>query len=303
MSQNIQKPLKRVLLMARVEKPSICETLNQIAKEVRELGLTALIDRETAEVLNQCGGDLEVVEQNDIDKSVDLVIVIGGDGSILHAGRALVDTEVPVIGVNRGRLGFLADVMPDEVLSKLSDVLKGNFQIDSRFLLELSIFDGAGKLTHQDIALNDVVLHAGKSVHMVNFDMSIDDRHVYRQHSDGLILATPTGSTAYALSGGGPIIHPGLDAFVAVPMHPHTLSSRPIVVSGSSRIVLEPCDNNRVLPMLSADGQSSVPVEPGSSVVIRKHPRRLKLLHPPGYDFYAACRTKLGWNVNLDQDN
>lgn len=209
--------------------------------------------------------------------------------------------NAPVIGVNRGRLGFLTDIKPTEVIFKLDQVLKGEFQLERRFLLELEI-RSKGEIIHDAIALNDVVLHSGKSVHMIDFELNIDGQYVYRQHSDGLIVSTPTGSTAYALSGGGPIVHPSMDAIVLVPMHPHTLSSRPIVVGGHSEIKLV-IRKNRVMPMVSADGQHSISLNVGDTVHIRKHPFKLQLLHPPGYDFYMACRTKLGWNQDFDYQN
>ena len=290
-----------VLIMARVYKPSVLDTLKQVVETVCNLGLTPVLDADTAAKFKLDAAHC-VVTETEFGANADVAIVIGGDGSILHAGRALASENVPVIGVNRGRLGFLADVSPTEVLSKLTLVLKGDYQIDTRSLLHMQVFNDQGEITCEDIALNDVVLHAGKSVHMVDFELSIDDAHVYRQHSDGLIIATPTGSTAYALSGGGPIIHPGLDAMVAVPMHPHTLTSRPIVIHGSSSLKVAPHADNRVQPMISADGQSSVAVPAGGYVLIQKHPDQLKLLHPPGYDFYAACRTKLGWNLQHDFD-
>ena len=226
--------------------------------------------------------------------------MVGGDGSILHAAEALARYRVPVLGVNRGRLGFLADVKPDEAAFKLRQVLMGNYQLDHRFLLAMEIREGH-TIIHEDMALNDVVLHAGKSVHMIDFQMKIDGHDVYRQHSDGLIVATPTGSTAYALSGGGPIIHPSMDAICLVPMHPHTLSSRPIVVSGNSEICIRIHEDNRTQPMVSADGKPSLALDQEQRLYIRKHPDKLTLLHPPGFDFYEACRTKLHWNVHAEE--
>ena len=177
-------------------------------------------------------------------------------------------------------------------------MLKGDLQLDRRFLLEMEVRSN-NQTIYDAIALNDVVLHSGRSVHMIDFELNIDGQYVYRQHSDGLIVSTPTGSTAYALSGGGPILHPSMDAIALVPMHPHTLSSRPIVVGGHSEIKIQ-IRENRVLPMVSADGQHSISLNVGDSLHIRKHPFKLILLHPPGYDFYMACRTKLGWNQDFD---
>lgn len=292
------KPFKRIGLMGRAGKETVISTLQQIHEHVLKLGLTPILDSETASIEALNIVEAEVVERDSLGEVCDLVIVVGGDGSILHAGRVLANHDVPVIGVNRGRLGFLADVNPDEVYSKLQDVIKGEYKLDKRFLLEMELRNAHGKQIYTAMALNDIVLHAGKSVHMIDFEMSIDGHYVYRQHSDGLIMATPTGSTAYALSAGGPIMYPNMDAISLVPLNPHALSSRPIVINGNSEIEIRIHADNRMQPMVSADGQSSLPIEENHTLHIRKHPSKLHLLHPPGYDFYAACRTKLGWNAS-----
>lgn len=290
------KSFRNIGLIGRPDKSAVVDTLCLIHDHLIKIGLNPVFDQETASLVPY--QDSQIVSRQLLGEVVDLVIVIGGDGSLLHAARALVRHNTPVIGVNRGRLGFLTDINPSEVIFKLDQVLHGDFQLDRRFLLEMEI-RSSGLTTYDAIALNDVVLHSGKSVHMIDFDLYIDGQYVYRQHSDGLIVSTPTGSTAYALSGGGPIVHPSMDAIALVPMHPHTLSSRPIVVGGHSEIKL--CiRENRVLPMVSADGQRSVTLSEGDCVHIRKHPFKLNLLHPPGYDFYVACRTKLGWNQDFE---
>nr|WP_144424801.1 NAD(+) kinase [Acinetobacter equi] len=290
------KNFRNIGLIGRPGKSSVVETLNLIHDHILSIGLHPIFDSETAELVPY--KNTQTVSRSLLGEVVDLVIVVGGDGSLLHAARALVKYNTPVIGINRGRLGFLTDIKPTEVLFKLDQVLQGQFQLDRRFLLEMEI-RSKGESIYEAIALNDVVLHSGKSVHMIDFDLHIDGQYVYRQHSDGLIVSTPTGSTAYALSGGGPILHPSMDAIALVPMHPHTLSSRPIVVGGQSEIKIE-IKENRVLPMVSADGQHSVSLSIGDSLHIRKHPYKLNLLHPPGYDFYMACRTKLGWNQDFE---
>lgn len=286
---------RNIGLMGRPGKQSVVDSLHAIVRFLRERGLHSIVDDSTAEWVNL--QDVQTVKRSLLGEFCDMVIVVGGDGSLLHAARALARYKTPVLGINRGRLGFLTDVSPDEALFKLAQVLEGNYSLDRRFLLQMEIRSVDG-VSHEAIALNDIVLHAGKAVHMLDFSMHIDGHFVYRQHSDGLIIATPTGSTAYALSGGGPILYPTMDAVVIVPMHPHTLSSRPIVVGGESEITIRSCDS-RITPMVSPDGQSSITIDDGHSLHIRKHPFKLTLLHPPGYDFYAACRTKLGWN----QDN
>lgn len=291
---------RRIGLMGRAGKRSITESLVQIGQVIHKtFGLSLIMDVNTANLptldLTQLPA-VQIVKRQMIGEVCDLVIVVGGDGSILHAAEALACYRVPVLGVNRGRLGFLADVNPEDITKKLTQVLMGNYELDNRFLLTLEIQEN-GEIVHQDMALNDVVLHAGKSVHMIDFQLDIDGHDVYRQHSDGLIVATPTGSTAYALSGGGPIVYPSMDAICLVPMHPHTLSSRPIVVSGSSEVIIQIHRDNRTQPMVSADGRTSVPLNQNQRLHIRKHPDKLTLLHPPGFDFYKACRTKLNWNV------
>ncbi|MFC6052252.1 NAD(+) kinase [Acinetobacter portensis] len=289
------KNFRNIGLIGRPDKSSVVETISLIHDHLISIGLHPVFDSETAELVSY--KNTQTVSRALLGEVVDLVIVVGGDGSLLHAARALVKFNTPVIGVNRGRLGFLTDIKPTEVIFKLDQVLKGQFQLDRRFLFEMEV-RSKGEIIYEAIALNDVVLH-GKTVHMIDFDLSIDGQHVYRQHSDGLIVSTPTGSTAYALSGGGPILHPSMDAIALVPMHPHTLSSRPIVVGGQSEIKIE-VRENRVMPMVSADGQQSVSLGVGDTLHIRKHPYKLNLLHPPGYDFYMACRTKLGWNQDFE---
>jgi len=283
---------RNIGLIGRPGKSSVVDSLHLIKDHISALGLNPIFDEATAALAGLT--TVQVVSKPLLGEVCDLVIVVGGDGSLLHAARVLARYQTPVLGVNRGRLGFLTDVSPDEVIFKLDQVLRGEYQVDRRFLLHMEIRSG-GRVTHEAVALNDVVLHAGKSVHMIDFELNIDGHLVYRQHSDGLIIATPTGSTAYSLSAGGPIMHPSINAMVIAPMHPHTLSSRPIVVGGESEIKVRIRDT-RVHPMVSADGQTSVTLEEGDMLHIRKHPFKLTLLHPPGYDFYAACRTKLGWS-------
>ncbi len=290
------RSFRNIGLIGRPDKSSVIETLSLIHDHLLGLGLHPVFDTQTARLVDY--PNTQTVSRNLLGEVVDLVIVVGGDGSLLHAARALVKYNTPVIGINRGRLGFLTDIKPTEVTYKLDQVLQGHFLLDRRFLLEMEV-RSQGEKIYDAIALNDVVLHSGRSVHMIDFELNIDGQYVYRQHSDGLIVSTPTGSTAYALSGGGPILHPSMDAIALVPMHPHTLSSRPIVVSGHSEIKIN-IRENRVLPMVSADGQNSISLNIGDSLHIRKHPFKLNLLHPPGYDFYMACRTKLGWNQDFD---
>jgi len=293
--QNLMEQFRNIGLMGRPGNTTVVDTLEYLRDRLILRGLHVILDEDTAALMPDSG--LQVCSRAMLGESCDLIIVVGGDGSLLHAARNLARFKKPVLGINRGHLGFLTDVSPDEIDAKLGAVLAGDYRIDQRSLLSLEVRSG-GSRVGEGIALNDVVLQAGKAVHMLEFELYIEGQFVYRQRSDGLIIATPTGSTAYALSGGGPIMHPRLDAVVLVPMHPHTLSSRPIVVDGNSEIKILICSEN-LLPLVSADGQPGIALRGGDWVYITKHPHRLQLLHPPGYDFYAACRTKLGWSSHL----
>ncbi len=292
---------RNIGLIGRPGKAEVVQTLEILERFLVSEGLTVIYDEDTSRLMPHMNA--QVSSRAMLGEICDLVIVVGGDGSLLHAARSLARYKTPVLGVNRGRLGFLTDISPHELEAKVADVLAGNYTMDQRFLLSMEARNG-GNPVGEALALNDVVLHAGKSVHMIEFELYVEGQFVYRQRSDGLIIATPTGSTAYALSGGGPIMHPRIDAIVVVPMHPHTLSSRPIVVDGNSEIKILICEN-ATRPMVSPDGHTGISLNPGDWVYIKKHPFKLRLIHPPGYDFYAACRTKLGWGnpIRGDEDS
>ncbi len=307
-------PFTRIALMGRAGKGSVITSLNELIALLKSRQLSIVIDTETAAIeglnidFDQIDGNtLKIVPRAKIGEHCDLAIVVGGDGSMLQAASVMAGTDVPVLGINRGRLGFLADVNPEEVTEKVSQVLDGEYWLVNRFLIKFQIVQNdengnpTDNIIHEDVALNDVVLHAGKSVHTIDFKLKINNSDVYRQHADGLIVATPTGSTAYSLSAGGPIIHPTLDAICLVPMHPHTLSSRPLVVPGSSKITINIHQDNRTQPMVGADGKASAPIDSDQTLLIAKHEKTLLLLHPDNYTFYEACRTKLNWNVFSDE--
>lgn len=230
--------------------------------------------------------------------SCDLIIVLGGDGSLLGAARMLARHNVPVLGINRGRLGFLTDILPGEIEQKVGAVLDGEYTLEKRFLLNVVVKRNDAIIGRGE-ALNDVVVNSGTSARMIEFDLFVDNEFVYRQRSDGLIVSTPTGSTAYSLSAGGPIMHPRLDAVVLVPMFPHTLSSRPIVIDGNSEIRVDINHINDVHPPVTCDGQVHLTTMAGDSVYITKKRHKMKLIHPTGHSFYASCRDKLGWGSRL----
>ncbi len=284
---------KRVGVTGREGRSEIADTLLRLVTYLESRDVAIVLDSRITDMIP--GHSHSTCERDALGERCDLVIVIGGDGSLLGAARAVVDFGIPVIGVNHGRLGFLTDICPSELESRLSDVLDGQYLEESRFLLEAEV-ERNGQITGESCALNDVVLHPGRSTRIIEFELFIDGQFVYKQRSDGIIIATPTGSTAYALSGGGPIMHPALDAIALVPMFPHMLTNRPLVISGNSEVRLVICEVNHIDPQISCDGQIHLSGNPGDSITIRKKANQLNSLHPEHHDFYNACRSKLRWN-------
>ncbi len=283
-------------LVGRSHKDGLDAVLQELIALLQQRGHRVLLEERLDELVP--GHDCETASRDEIGQAADLVIVAGGDGSLLSAARTLAKYDTPVVGVNRGRLGFLTDITPDQVAELIPSVLDGNYDEESRFLLDALVMRDGERVAQAD-ALNDVVVNSGTSAQMIEIELSIDDTFVYRQRADGLIVSTPTGSTAYSLSGGGPIMHPALDAIVLVPMFPHALSSRPIVVDGDSEIRVDILQRNRIHPPVTCDGQVNMTARPGDSVLIRKKPHALRLLHPVGHSFYASCRDKLRWSNAL----
>lgn len=231
---------------------------------------------------------------SDLGARCALAVVVGGDGTLLSAARALAPHGVPLVGINLGRLGFLADVSPDTMETCLDAILAGEHDEEARFLLAARV-DGDGPESASWPALNDVVIHKWNTARMIEFETYIDGVFVNAQRSDGLIVSTPTGSTAYALSGGGPLLHPTLDALVLVPICPHTLSNRPLVVGGSSRIELRVCGFDQGHVQITCDGQTNLTLRPRARVYVQRLPHPVRLLHPKGHDYYKILRAKLGW--------
>tara|TARA_R110002072_G_scaffold11246_3_gene51269 strand:+ start:2640 stop:3524 length:885 start_codon:yes stop_codon:yes gene_type:complete len=287
---------RNIGLIGRMGSAQVVETLRRLKKFLANEGYYLILEENIGSLMPGHGVQISSVKM--MGEMCDLVIVVGGDGSLLGAARELAKSNVPILGVNRGRLGFLTDISPGELEKKIKDVLSGQYIQERRFLLDVNIKRN-GEPIGSGSALNDVVLHPGKSTRMIGFDLFIEGQFVYSQRSDGLIVSTPTGSTAYSLSAGGPLLHPKLDAISLVPMFPHTLSSRPIVVDGKSEIKIVIGEGNEIYPQVSCDGQLHIPVAPGDAVSITKKPHKVRLIHPMSHNFYATCREKLGWANNL----
>lgn len=242
--------------------------------------------------------NIEVRSLTEIGEQTDLAIVVGGDGYMLGAARVLACYNIGVIGVNRGNLGFLTDLSPDDLIEPLSAILRGESRSEQRFIIEAEVYRH-GKLKSSNSAVNEAVLHAGKVANMIEFEVHIDGAFMFSQRSDGLIISTPTGSTAYSMSAGGPILTPNLNAFSLVPMFPHTLTSRPIVVDGNSEIKLKLANENYENLQVSCDGHVILAVMPGDEVIIKKSEYTIRLIHPLDHDYFNTLRSKLSWGNKL----
>jgi NAD+ kinase len=226
----------------------------------------------------------------------DLVISLGGDGTLLSTARALVDKDTPLLGINLGRLGFLADVSVTNFEQHLIDVIAGKYTIEKRFFIAGEI-DGPGRAPASNIALNDIVLHSHESLSMIEYEVYSDGNLIHKQRADGVIVTTPTGSTAYALSGGGPIMHPSLETLAIVPICPHTLTNRPIVLPAAQEIDVR-LGQAESIARVNYDGQSTVIINSEDRIRIKRYPRSIALLHPEGYDFFQVLRAKLYWSAH-----
>ena len=284
----------RVGLIGRQRTPQIDDSLRAVYDVLVAYECELLVENTTAELIDKEG--IHVVERADL-ANCDLLVVVGGDGSILSVARDLAHTNIPVLGVNRGGLGFLADISPDQIEPRVEAVLQGKHRTENRFLLHVEV-ERNGELVHESPALNDVVVSAQTLFKMMEFRLSVNGEFVYDQRSDGLLVSSPTGSTAYSLSAGGPIMHPDLDAIAIIPMFPHTLTARPIVVSANSQITVT-ISANEPGTKLSSDSQVEFNLKASDQVNIKRYAHSLNLIHPSTHSFYEACRSKLDWASRL----
>lgn len=285
-----------IALIGKPRDPDAISTHKEIYHWLKDKDFKLLVEQRLSDVMDVEPNELAPLTQ--IGQDADLAIVVGGDGNMLGAARALSRFDIAIIGVNRGNLGFLNDLDPDDFQKQLLEVLQGNYQLDERTLLQAEIYRH-GLIQSQSAALNEVVLHPAKVAHMIEFDVYIDNHFAFSQRSDGLIISTQTGSTAYSLSGGGSIITPEADAITLIPMYPHTLSSRPLVLSTSQEIKLVISAQNEEGVELSCDSQRILPISAGDEIFIECSPNKLQLIHSQDYNFYDILRTKLGWSNRL----
>mgnify|MGYP000196770583 CR=1 FL=1 len=283
---------KRIGLFIRKDDPVMENAVIQVTEFLLSKSLTVFINEPLGFLT-----EIEVVSISEFPQECDLTIAIGGDGTLLSASRALSGANIPLVGINIGRLGFLADVTLAKLEQQLSEILEGNYREDTRFLMHASVINGDENPVGK--AMNDVVVHAHQSLHMIEFETYINGRFLNSQRADGLVVATPTGSTAYAMSAGGPILDVDLDAIVLASVCPHTLSNRPLVVAASSVIDIVLSENNTTSAMVTCDGRPGHILQPGDTIRIARHSSNIKLLHLENHDHYSILRAKLEWGRKL----
>lgn len=290
----MSKPFETIALIGRYNSPEVGDSLLRLASFLQHRGHQVLVETRTATSANITSYPLASLDE--IGAQADLAVVMGGDGTMLNIACSLFTYKVPLIGINLGRLGFLADVSLDTMLETMDEMLKGEFEAEERFLITVTV-RRQGENIFEAHAFNDAVVSKGATARLIELEAFVDGQFVYSQRSDGLIISTPTGSTAYALSSGGPILHPTLEALVLVPICPHTLSNRPIAVNSQStvEILLIHADDARV----HLDGQRHFDLQANDWVILRRAPQTVRLLHPEGHSYYDMLRQKLHWGEKL----
>lgn len=295
-------PLKSVALIGRQDSPEAAGSIAALADFFHARGVSVLVETETAIQTEQLLGKAalaagDCADFQRIGSQVDLAVVVGGDGTMLHAARQLARYDRPLVGINQGRLGFMTDIARSDMLEAMTLLLDGKFMQEERLLLDTKVVFGGASATWQpqaNLAFNDVVIDKGAIGRMIEFELRVDDEFIFSARADGLIICTPTGSTAYALSANGPILHPKLGGIALVPLCPHALSNRPITLPDSARIEVKLVQGANARAHF--DGQETVDLMPGDSVRLVRSPHRVRLLHPPGYSYFAMLRQKLHWS-------
>ncbi len=287
---------KNIALIGKYQSSELQLQLLSLATHLQQLGIKVYIDSDEAGEYPNLS-DINIGRIGTWVDILDLVIVIGGDGTLLSAARGLVNHEVPVIGINQGRLGFMTDIASNDMLKSIDDVvIHGNYTLEQRSLINAQIIRNTVSVM-RGVALNDVVISRGAIGNMIEFNISIDNQFVLSQKSDGVIFATPTGSTAYSLAAGGPILHPEANVFSIVPICPQSMTNRPLVVHDNAKIEFDLVRENAT--QIHFDGQECFDLEFGDKVLLSRHPKQFKIIHPNGYNYFHTLRTKLDWSKRV----
>lgn len=288
----MNRSFNTIALTGKYRDPRVGDSMLILARHLAAAGVRVLLDPDIR--MEFPGTAVESLPENELADAADLVVAVGGDGTMLYASRLVAGWDVPLLGINRGRLGFLADITPGEMLRRLDEVLGGDFDEERRLMLEAVIDTGDGT-PRRALALNDVVLQKRDTGRMLDFENWVNGVYVNTHGGDGLVIATPTGSTAYALSGGGPIIHPSLDAITLVPICPHTLSDRPIVIRSDACIEVRVLERPDTRAEVACDGQPLGELAAGERLLVQAAAERVVLIHPRGHDYFRLLRSKLHW--------
>ena len=292
------KKIKKIGVIGKHNDPNRGCTLSDLLTYLSNHQIDILLDRRSLESVVDDSQNYTFVDRKTMGENCDLVIVVGGDGTLLNAARDLVDYEVRLLGINLGRLGFLTDVTPSELEETLDKICSGDYDEEERTLLQARVIRDDEQIS-DNTAFNDVVLHTRNVARMIEYETYINGQFVNVTRSDGLIVSTPTGSTAYALSGGGPILHPELNALVLVPICPHTMSHRPIVVDADSKVEIVVSESNQAHAQCTCDGQIDLALQNGDRIIIEKKEHPIRLIHPESYNYFKLLRAKLHWGKRL----
>jgi NAD+ kinase len=290
----MQPAFRRVALIGKLRSAEIAISLRQLSEFLRARGCEVLLEKETALDVGAQGESYE-----SLGARADLAVVIGGDGTMLAAARNLVRHHVPVVGINQGRVGFMTDIGHGDMQNGIGAILEGRYTLEERTLIDAEIIRGQQSVL-RTLALNDAVVGKGAQGRLIEFDLRLDGEFVYTLRADGVIVATPTGSTAYAMSAQGPILHPAVPAFALVPLNPHTLSARPVSVS--DRSVIEIALLRAMDARAHFDGFALADLVQGDRVVLKRSADAVRFVHPPGYRYFATLREKLRWSETLDRE-
>jgi len=280
-------------VITKPEAESAIETLQALFNLLKERNCTVILDEQIPDSINI--HHFKKASREQIGSECDIAIVVGGDGTILNAVRSLAHADVPLLGINVGRLGFLADISPADLETSLNEILDGSYHEEQRFLLEMQVYRD-NKIIFEGDAFNDVVVHIRDVARMIEFETRINNEFVNHQRADGIVISTPTGSTAYALSSGGPILHATLDAITLVPISPHTLSSRPLVVNDNAQIDILICNTKEGIAQATCDGHLSTDVHVGDHIRVKRKAKKITLLHPENHNYFEILRAKLHWS-------
>lgn len=283
---------EKIALITNNGATEMVDTLQTVTNFLLSRNIELILDEYCAKLLPNSG--LRQVNMEQLSQDCDLAIAIGGDGTMLRAARLLAEHDIPLLGINRGRLGFLTDIPADNVEAHLGEILDGNYFEGERFQLHCQVNRNGQSIAERD-AFNDVIIQKWNIAKLIELETYVNQALVHSQRADGMIVATPTGSTAYALSGGGPILHPALDALVLVPICPHTLSNRPIVIDGSSIVEIVVGTPEIDHARLSCDGEIISELAAGDRVRIQKKDKKVRLIHPANHNHFNTLRKKLNW--------